>query len=155
MNKFIFMAGLLLAGQFVMGQNTLKRTSVYAELGGPAGLYSLNADHIIWEPLPWLKVAPGIGLSVFNNTVLDVPVRVSTLWGKRANFLELGLGAEAEWYGSYSSLPEFQTIYFAKFGYRYQANQGGMQLQLALTPLYYSSSDWYSGWFSLALGYAF
>jgi hypothetical protein len=33
--------------------------------------------------------------------------------------------------------------------------QGGLQFQFAVTPMYYAGSDWNTGWFSLALGYAF
>ena len=155
MNKYIVMATLLLAVHTGFAQETVKRNSIYAELGGPAGLYSLNFDRIVWAPLPWLKVAPGIGLSVYNNTVADFPIRISALLGPKSHHFELGLGAEPEFYWNKKYSSEYQTIYFGKIGYRYQQMQGGLQFQFAVTPMYYAGSDWNTGWFSLALGYAF
>ena len=154
--KAIILTILCIAGYNCIAREKPKQNSIYAEFGGPAGLYSLNIDQIAWEPFLWLKVALGIGLAVNNDIAIDVPVHLSLLAGRKSHYLELGTGIEPEYYRDIKyHTNDFQTIGFLKMGYRYQPARKGFTFQLALVPVTYFSNHWTKTWFSIALGYSF
>jgi hypothetical protein len=132
-----------------------KINTVYLEFLGPAGMYSLNFDRILYRPNKWIAFAGGAGISIYNNTTFDLPVRASLLTGRRASRLEIGAGLEPEMYFNSRYNSEVQLIWFYKIGYRYQRPNGGIMFEFAINPLYYAKSHWQSTWVDLGLGWTF
>jgi hypothetical protein len=132
-----------------------KINAVYLEFLGPAGIYSINYDRILYRPHRWLAVSGSAGISVYNNTSIDLPIRVTLLAGPKSHKLEVGGGFEPEAYLNSRYNSEIQVIWFYKVGYRYQRPKGGPMFEFAINPLYYAKSNWKSGWVCLGLGWCF
>ena len=134
-------------------QSSLHRNSIYLELMGLGGLYSLNYD---------LRVTPKIslraGISVWGFKELDLlffqmddfkfrsfPIMVNYLLGIRSSRLELGLGimptyistgGASFFYLLNTDEPTKVTIFpiVGTIGYRYQPEEGGLMFRAGLNP---------------------
>lgn len=150
----------------------LHRSSIYLELLGQGGLYSLNYD---------LKVSPKIslraGISVWGFKSIDFiffqmnefkfrsfPIMVNYLPGKRSSRLELGLGimptyistgGGSVFYLIHSDEPTKETIFplVGNIGYRYQPEDGGIMFRAGLTPSLSSGGPGLS--FGISIGFSF
>ena len=138
------------------------RNSVYIELLGNGGLYSLNYDRKITD-----NVSARVGLMAFGGESIEgdriglslVPLMANYLVGQGNHRLELGGGPvvayaagniKEDGIGEFS---DFGMIGTATFGYRYQPLQGGFNFRLGFTPLF-SSSD-VAPSFGVSFGYGF
>jgi hypothetical protein len=100
MKKSIAITAIIIASQLIGHAQTIKKNSVYVELGGNGFIYSVNYDRII--PLSdQLKLAPRIGIEYLpqehnqNYNKINIPLELNILWSKQKtskNFLESGLG---------------------------------------------------------------
>ncbi|MFN8256518.1 MAG: hypothetical protein U0W24_12555 [Bacteroidales bacterium] len=147
---------VLLQGRLYAQNDTLvRKNNVYAELLGPAGVYSLNYERILLSQGRWFNLAAGAGFSVYNNFTFDFPVRAVLLAGPKSHKLELGGGFEPEFYSNKEYGSSSQTIWFLKIGYRYHKKTGGPLLGFAINPLFYPGTDWKQTWVSIDLGWNF
>ena len=124
------LAAVMLAATALAAQED---QTVYFQLLGSAGTYSLNYERRIGPNFGPVAFTLSAGLSAFNNAaVYDAPILGRLLLGRR-NQLEAGIGLEPELYhGAYGS--EYQTLLIAALGYRHFFKHGFM-LGLAFTPI--------------------
>lgn len=145
------------------------RNAVYAELGGPGLLYTVNYERFL---LPRLSVRAGCSLFGFRESgtgdtlgIFTLPLTTQVLLGGGAHHLELGLGllTGVMWsaLNSHDRTGHFGLIAAtATIGYRYQPPAGGLLLRVALTPFYGGERFEPAGlpvtpWGSVGAGYVF
>lgn len=145
------------------------RNAVYAELGGPGLLYTINYERFF---LPRLSVRAGFSLFGFRESgtgdtlgIFTLPLTAQYLVGSGSHHLELGLGliTGVMWsdLNSFDRTEHFGLIAAtATVGYRYQPPAGGLLLRVALTPFYGGERFEPAGlpvtpWGSVGAGYAF
>ena len=143
------------------------KNSLYLELLGNGGLYSVNYDRMLSDNF---GVRLGVSRFGFDAITLDqdpdadAKISVSTLTlmtnylvGKGKHRLELGVGAMAAFASadvdgvggvSGKGLSGTGTI-----GYRIQPLDGGFLFRVGFTPLY--NKDGFSTWYGISLGAAF
>ena len=140
----------------------IARNSVYIELLGNGGLYSLNYDRKITN-----NVSARVGLMAFGGESTDgdriglslVPLMANYLVGKHNHRLELGGGPVVAYAAGnikehgIGEFSDFGLVGTATFGYRYQPLQGGFNFRLGFTPLFSASSVAPS--FGVSFGYGF
>ncbi len=150
----------------------IQRNTVFLEVLGTAGLYSLNYEKLIRSEYK-IKHAARIGFSYFDIHALDlasatVPLSYSILFpiAKRNHYLEIALGLEFS-RSHYYSL-DYTANYISnsfRLGYRYQKKMGGAFYNLGWTPSYLVYIDkrmdevFYYGplyaWAGFGVGYTF
>lgn len=171
------MKGLLLIFffAFVIGtvsaqdnQAPAKKSTVFVELAGNGGLYSINYDHIVLGRPSW-KLAGRIGAMYYREKLnylennysqkVAVPVELSYLRGKENHYLELGLGI-TPWHENYKDFHESQInqvdlLPYTRLGYRYQKRDGGIFFKAGLTPMVKLKNNQNQNfpWGGLAIGY--
>jgi hypothetical protein len=118
------------------------RFSLYGELAGLGGLYSLNADYKINNDF---ALRAGFTSWSFNfifikANITGFPVGVNYLFGRR-HYGEVGLSSllmviDGEFdfiiQGTFEN--EFSTFSFANIGYRYQPEDGGFLFRATIYP---------------------
>ncbi len=101
-------------------------SSVYAELGGIGGIYSLNFDYHFGKQADGAGIRIGISRLTVGGDITTIPIALNHLWSlnvRKTNFVEVGMGvtnifSEQRILGSnYFALPN------AYVGYRYQKPQ--------------------------------
>ena len=129
-----------------------KHHSVYLELGGNSGAYSVNYDYSL-SVSESAKLAVGTGLSALSlysyhdgpapvqNTQFFITPEANLLFGKNSHHLETG-----------ASLILFQ-IPVLRVGYRYQPRKGGFLFRVGFTPLLFDMDIF--PWGGISLGYTF
>lgn len=137
------------------------RNTVYFEVGGIGGWYSINYDRIFLVKNK-IKLSSGIGisLSVFqfdkeNNIKFRysprIPLQLNLLVGQYKHNLKLGFGTTPYWYKD-------QKIYLASFfiiGYRYQKPDGGVFYNVEFSPNIYDWEFKFFPWGGIGIGYSF
>lgn len=145
-------------GSFAYAQNNIKEDStylkckkntVYLELGGQGGIYSVGYDHIN-SIKPKRKNSLSVGLSYFRTegndekmTIIALPLSQNVIY---KNHVELGCGVTTAFIAEYdtyythygqSNYTDVYTLFFLtpKIGLRYQKDNGGFFFRAALTPL--------------------
>ena len=153
MKKYLFLSLFLLFNSVLLSVKAqeigpkLKRNTIFIELLGNGGFYSLNYDRILISKEKW-KLAGRAGVSYFNffddfNTqYYAIPLEVSYLVGKGNHYLETGLGI-TPFYKFGEGIEEFnheqKTLFItstARIGYRYQRKDGGFFFKAGWTPQY-------------------
>jgi hypothetical protein len=131
--------------------------SLYLEVGGSAGFYSINYDRLIGPHLGvrigfsyWADlIIPGISAQIF-------PMSLNCLIGNGSSKFELGVGmtytiGHVNWFHRKESaavvIPNFNI------GYRYQSEDGGFLFRIGFTPLI--SSTQFLAWGGLSAGFSF
>ena len=167
---------LLLGQAFAQnGTATKSKSSIYLELGGAAGLWSLNYDRSLWEINESFKLhgRAGLGLySEFNGAGFpDVMVPVSGIvlwsafrnkWGKNTHRVEAGGGIT---YYNWTLRDALSTDGFSRrsdllghliLGYRFQKLEGGLMFRVTYTPIInnYSNKP-FEHWAGGSIGYTF
>ena len=124
----------------------------YLQLLGPAGTYSINYE----RGLPFIAgpvhFSVGIGASVSNNTVIDVPLMAHAILGRRHQF-EIGAGLEPEWFMR-KNISDYQSIIIGSAGYRY-CFKNNVMLGLAFMPMYETTTKFYYSGLGFNAGYGF
>lgn len=144
----ILLAVLLLAtNRTAFPQN--KNNSVYLELGGNGGLYSVNYDRMI-RLSNQFRFAPRIGISWLGKDRFNLPLETNLLWAKNKgakNFAEVGVGAtfiqNADNFikDFHIKLPNENekintTAFITRVGYRHQKPNGGIMYRGAFNLIF-------------------
>jgi hypothetical protein len=147
------------------------RNSIFIELAGNGGIYSLNYDRVITEQF---SVRAGFGYMSMGATassgttsvsakasILAVPVVGNFLLGSQNHKLELGAGITmfrfsgdaSNSLGNSASATGMAPAGTAVIGYRYVPGDGGFTFRAGFTPLVFKD-DWLP-WGGLSFGYLF
>lgn len=132
-----------------------RKNTFYAELGGPAIIYSLNYDRI-FRTTKKVKNSVSLGLEVIDlffgyqrkfSFGMIMPFSYNFLFGKKSNKIELGIGP-AMYFGRYyytywNTFPDPDGYYsrtyvlfiFPKIGWRFQQKRGGLFFRANFTPV--------------------
>ena len=133
-------------------QTIESKNSVYAELLGNAAGLSINYDRILLRKKNIsLSLSVGAGMvpsnlinGALNNgfktnyLVYGIPVSTNLFWGRRNSHLETGIGLTYQ-QGMFGLGADkySQTLFaVARFGYRYQRENGGFFWKIGLTPFF-------------------
>lgn len=164
MKKNMLLLVILILAKPGFGQSdSLKRNSVFAELGGPAVYYQIGYSRDIVVKKNW-GLATGAGLGAFrHNDVIDVllPVQLNVYYKLKRHKLEFGLGLTTGYYhylpGRQNKYDEIQGIgayLFGVLGYKYALFNNRCYIGVAFTPVLASDNEIYS-WGALHVGYNF
>jgi hypothetical protein len=143
------------------------RNTLYVELAGNAGIYSLNYERFFFDDLSfrlggsYMSVGDSAGSVSGSAAMMVIPATVSYLGLRSGNHaLELGAGVTYVNFSasvSSASLDAFGSasgvVGTAIIGYRYAPMSGGINFRAALTPLFGNGT--FLPWFGLAIGYGF
>lgn len=167
-NIFAILLCVALFRSTLAAQEGLSRHAVYAELGGPGLLYSLNYERRVGGV--WSIRG---GASVFavrhpepedpGHVYAILPLSCHYLRGEGSHLLDLGAGPAVGWSWNEStgeSVPEY--LISLHIGYRFQPRRGGVSFQAAFTPFLFPD-EWMRKnskfavypWFGIGVGYGF
>jgi hypothetical protein len=147
------------------------RNSIYVELLGHGGLYSVNYDYRLGD-----KISLRVGISIWSMSMdmiifqlndvkfRSFPIMVNYLIGERSHRLELGVGLMPTYistgpgtffYIINSNPSGHETILpvIATVGYRYQPEKGGIIFRAGATPILVSGRAGFS--IGISAGYGF
>ena len=144
-------------------------TTFFIELGGSAGLYSLNIDRIYYYKEKF-KISARVGFAPHFNGIYIEQIYVlenNFILFTNPHHLELGLGATLQ--RRYNERPNqidnyiWENIVFsvARIGYRYQKQDEGFFFRAGLTPAIMSidaegfHSNYFQFWAGLSVGVSF
>ena len=145
------------------------KTAGFIELGGNAGLYSLNIDRIYYYKEK-LKISARVGFAPHFNGIYIEQIYIlenNFILFKNPHHLELGLGATMQ--RRYNERPNQIDNYFwenivfgvGRCGYRYQRQDDGFFVRAGLTPIFMSNdalgfhSDYFQFWGGVSVGVSF
>ncbi|CAA6811338.1 MAG: Unknown protein [uncultured Aureispira sp.] len=145
--------------------------AVYAELGGSAGIWSVNYDLMALN-INNFKIGARVGFGFmtegYAGTTIDlhIPLTVNFLYAiKEKHHVELGLGTQIASYEIRSVKTATDTGFVRKtetlgnftFGYRFQNPDGGFMFRVFYSPFFYQDgiNFRYEHWAGLSVGYAF
>lgn len=145
--------------------------AVYAELGGSAGIWSVNYDLIALN-ISNFKVGARIGWGFltesYPGTTIDmhIPLTVNFMYAfKEKHHFELGIGTQIASYEIRSVKTAIDTGFVRKtealgnftLGYRFQSPDGGFVFRAFYSPFFYQDDIYfrYEHWAGLSVGYAF
>lgn len=134
-----------------------KRNTVYIDILGPGGYYSLSFDRL-FRVNKKNKNSISIGFEIAGITKpyfsTYIPTSYNILFGKKNRHLELGIGLtfglERMYHQSFYSAPQlpvghlleevdhsinFDLWALPRIGYRYQKENGGFFFRISLTPI--------------------
>lgn len=122
--------------------NLGKKHSIYAEVFGQGFSGSLNYDMLFNRDRKWKKsFTVGIvftpkAFDFGDGTYFGIPVSYNWLYGKKRNFLELGVGLTTQACKNVSEVNPFSiyTYLTPKIGYRFQAFNNGIFFRATITP---------------------
>lgn len=145
------------------------KTAAFLELGGNAGLYSINVDRIyMYEE--HLKLSARFGFAPHFNGIYIEQIYIlenNFIFLKNPHHLELGLGGTLQ--RRFNELPGSTDSYFweniffgvGRIGYRYQKREDGFFLRIGFTPAIISNdalgfhADYFQGWAGISMGVNF
>ncbi len=145
------------------------KTACFIELGGNAGLYSINVDRIYFYR-PNLKISGRVGFAINMNSIYYEPIIVvenNFIFLKNPHHLELGLGGTLQRrYNEKPNQPDiynWENILFSvwRFGYRYQKQDDGLFFRTAITPIITSNDalgfhpNYFQFWIGISIGMSF
>lgn len=140
----------------------IKSNSLYFEILGNGGLYSINYDRLITENLGGrigFSYLPSIDI-IFSSVenLIVIPVMVNYFAGEDSK-LELGAGIifvsvdNIGFFGFESGEGGSAFAGTAVIGYRYQPKDGGFVFRVGLTPFFSGDGAAVSGGLSLGLSF--
>ena len=159
----------LFLGQTFAQSETAEKSSVYLELGGVAGLWSLNYDRELWEINESLRLNGKVGLGMFSEfngagfPDVIAPVSGMILWGKRHK-VEAGGGVTyVNWTlrhilvdGTVGFNRKSDLLGHLILGYRFQKLEGGLMFRINYTPIIINYSNKpFEHWAGGSIGYTF
>ena len=145
------------------------KNAAFIELGGNAGLYSLNFDRIYYYKEK-LKISARLGFAPHFNGIYIEQIYLlenNFILFSNPHHLELGLGATMQ--RRYNERPKQIDNYFweniafgvARCGYRYQKQDDGFFARAGITPIFMSSdaegfhSNYFQFWAGVSVGVSF
>jgi hypothetical protein len=147
------------------------RNSIFIELAGNGGIYSLNYDRVITEQFSiragfgymsmGASASSGGATVTAKASILAVPVVGNFMLGSANHKLELGAGitmfrftgSGSDSLGGSASATGMAPAGTAVIGYRYVPQDGGFTFRAGFTPLVFKD-DWLP-WGGLSFGYLF
>jgi hypothetical protein len=147
------------------------RNSLFLELGGNGGIYTVNYDRVVNERF---SVRAGVGYMSIGATVtssngsqgsasvsmLAIPLMANFMLGNDNHKLELGggltlfyLSGSSSSSGNFVSGSGFAPIGSLVAGYRYVPQDGGFTFRVGFTPLI--STEDFVPWGGISFGYLF
>ena len=166
---------LLLATEAARAQSesvepTIKRNTIFVELGGPLAAYSINYDRRLRSSsFVQLSVQGGLSGYWWNGGGILLPATFNGFVGKGNHHFNVGIGMaysngnEELIRGGEKRQIRFQSVdAIARIGYRLQKPQGGFFLSVAYTPFvpihtgsfFRREGEWYH-WAGIGLGRTF
>lgn len=152
----IFIFTFLVPAKLPAQENIPLKKSLYFELAGSGGFFSLNYEKFIFKSTqPQFTFRAGISIAPIdknNGSGIVFPVMVNALFGKTAHKLEAGLGQGI----TITTKGHFFARATGVLGYRFQ--QPGKQwfYRVSYTPIVSYLVDFqYTNWFGLSIGYSF
>jgi len=155
-------------GQTFAQRGTTTKSSVYLEIGGAAGLWSLNYDRELWEIKENFKLYSRAGLgmySEFNGAGFPdviIPISNMVLLGEGTHRVEAGGGITYyNWTLRDALKPDgfsrrYDLLGHLILGYRFQKPEGGLMFRVAYTPIIINYSNKpFEHWAGGSIGYAF
>jgi hypothetical protein len=147
------------------------RHAVYAELGGSAGIWSLNYDLMALN-INNFKVGARVGFGFlregYPGTTIDmhIPITANFMYAfKEKHHAEFGIGTQIASYQIRSVQTATDTGFVRKkealgnmtLGYRFQSPKGGFMFRAFYSPFFYQDGIYfrYEHWAGLSIGYAF
>ncbi|KQC02453.1 hypothetical protein [Pedobacter sp. Hv1] len=146
------------------------RNSVYVEIGGNGGAYSINYDRLFILSQQ-LRFAPRIGISWLGSDRFTAPIEANLLLGKNSdskNFAEFGLGTtivskKSKNINGFTLSDEIidekgmNALLSSRLGFRHQKPQGGFMYRIGFTLLYnsYPIDHKFIPFGGVSLGYTF
>lgn len=145
------------------------KNAAFIELGGNAGLYSLNFDRIYYYKEK-LKISARLGFAPHFNGIYIEQIYLlenNFILFTNPHHLELGLGATMQ--RRYNERPNEPDNYFwenivfgvARCGYRYQKQDDGFFVRAGFTPIFMSHdaegfhSNYFQFWAGVSVGVSF
>ena len=140
-----------------------KPNSVYFELIGNGGLYSINYDRLITDNVSgrigfmYLSKLDLIFLTVDN--IVIIPVTLNYLIGNGNNKFEIGAGIDyvnssgGSLFGYKTNVTVTQIFGTATIGYRYRQKDGGFLFRIGFTPIF--GANGFQPLAGLSLGFSF
>ena len=145
------------------------KNSIFVELGGNAGVFSLNIDRIYYYK-PTFKISARFGAAVDMNHIYFEPIAVienNFIFFKNPHHLEMGLGATLK--RRYNEKISGNNDYFwenilfgvTRIGYRFQKQDDGVFIRAALTPVVTSNdalgfhANYFQLWAGASIGISF
>lgn len=132
--------------------------SVQLELLGPAGIYSLNYERILWNGSGW-KTTAQVGFSILGTrewSGINFPISVNQLKSFRNHHIEMGIGTVANLVFHKTVINGYQWESYMHFngrlGYRYQNPDGHFLFRAGYTPIVYPE---FGHWGGLSFGWSF
>ncbi len=145
------------------------KTAGFIELGGNAGLYSLNVDRIYFYREK-LKISARVGCAINMNSIYYEPIIVlenNFILFQNPHHLELGLGGTLQRrFNEKVNQPDvyhWENILFSvwRCGYRYQKQDDGLFFRAAITPIIMSNDalgfhpNYFQLWAGFSIGMSF
>lgn len=151
----------LLSGTTFAQTNDNRAQSVYIEVLGAGGTFSLNYDTRFQNTQDGLGGRAGISfIASEGSSIFSVPVMLNYLLGNGNSYFEVGLGAT---YISFNADDEGDEVLFVDdssiygtmvFGYRYQPRDGGFLFRAGFAPIF-NADNFIPYWPYLSFGYSF
>ena len=170
MKKLLLLFCILIIGfgQTFAQSRTTTKSSVYLEVGGVAGLWSLNYDRELWEINENFRLngRAGLGMySEFNGAGFPdviIPISSMVILGKSTHRVEAGGGIT---YYNWTLRDALKLDGFSRrsdllghliIGYRFQKLEGGLMFRVAYTPIIINYSNKpFEHWAGGSIGYTF
>jgi hypothetical protein len=144
-------------------QSEFNRNSIFGELGGSAGLISLNFDKRFSKSPEGFGVRVGAGYMAWQDTeIYNFPILVNYLAGNNGKYFEMGFGTTIG-YARERSEPNDPELSFEPYmslfgsiniGYRYQPLNGGFNFRAGISPIL-DFGNVIPFWPYLSFGYSF
>ena len=152
--KATFVILLLLITTELYCQKFVKKESVILEIGGSAGVGSINYESVFSKKgkanLLWRAGVSGLPIDKNNGFVFIILTTFGTLIGQGNNKLELGIGQGL----SVTSKGKISSLATPIIGYRYQNAKKRLFFRITYTPLISYILDFqYQNWAGVSLGY--
>ncbi|HIN39518.1 MAG TPA: hypothetical protein EYM84_04520 [Flavobacteriales bacterium] len=156
-------------GQGLTKNNLASVNTIFLEIGGAAGIPSLNYDRLVLSLDDRIKLSGRVGISSYSDFHKDIspdlfiPFGVFIMYAYGVNHIELGLGLTYLNYSAYDIGLDGKVGFVRKkdllsnpsIGYRLQKTGGGIFLRLSYTPFIYGKPIIFSNWGGLSIGYTF
>ena len=158
-------------GQQSNAQSVDLKHAVYAELGGTAGIWSVNYDLMALN-INNFKIGARVGCGFLSegyvgSTVdVHIPLTINFMYALKENHhIELGLGTQIASYEirrvqtatDKSFVRKTEALGNYTLGYRFQSPDGGFMFRAFYSPFFYQDGIYfrYEHWGGLSVGYAF
>ncbi len=156
-------------GQELTKNNLPSENTLFFEVGGAAGIASINYDRLFLSINDRIRLSGRIGISSYSDfhenipPDLFIPFGVFAMYAYGINNIELGVGGT---YLNYSSraigldgnvgfVRNKELLLNPSIGYRLQKTGGGIFLRLSYSPFIYGQPIIFSNWGGASIGYTF